>query len=83
MESSEAVVKLKNGELSTLFITPIANIRTELKLFNAVFYLDRTTFKDLILNPDTYKKPNIPNRISKFRYSGYVRFNEIIGMVEC
>lgn len=75
MEASESVVRLKNGESTTLCITPIANIRTELKLFNAVFHLDRTQFKNLILNPDSYQEPNIPNRIStKFSYSGYVSF---------
>lgn len=73
MEASDAVVKLKNGESSTLRITPIANIRTELKLFNAVLYLDRTTFKDLILNPDLYTEQSIPNQIKNFNYSGYVR----------
>lgn len=78
MESSENVVKLKNGEATTLYITPIANIRTELKLFNAVFYLDRTPLKDLILNPMSYKNPNITDRIPKFRYAGYVCSMQII-----
>lgn len=72
MEASESVVKLKNGEATNMFIMPIANIRTELKLFNAIFYLDRTPFKNLILDPDSYVEPNIPRRISKFTYSGYV-----------
>lgn len=72
MEASESAVKLKNGEATKMFITPIANIRTELKLFNAIFYLDRTPFKNLILDPDSYQEPNFPNRISKFTYSGYV-----------
>lgn len=75
MEASESVVKLQNGEATTFYITPIANIRTELKLFNAVFYLDRTPFKSLILDPDSYQEPRIQNQISKFQYSGYVRFD--------
>ncbi|XP_055322824.1 uncharacterized protein LOC129578378 isoform X2 [Sitodiplosis mosellana] len=76
MEASESVVKLKNGESKTMYITPIANIRTELKLFNAIFYLDRTPFKNLILDPESYQEPNIPNRVSsKFSYSGYDKLN--------
>lgn len=74
MEVSDSVVsaKLKNYEATSLYITPIANIRTELKLFNAVFYLDRTPLKGLILDPSSYKEPTMYNRIQGFRSSGYV-----------
>lgn len=78
MEASESVVKLKNGESTKMYITPIANIRTELKLFNSVFYLDRTPFKNLILDPDTYHEPDVPSRVPKFSYSGYVSFYCVI-----
>lgn len=72
MEASDSVVNLRNGEVTTLFITPIANIRTELKLFNAIFYLDRTTLKELVLNPSSYKDPNMSDIFSEIRYTGYV-----------
>lgn len=72
MEASESVVKSKDIENKSLNITPIANIRAELKLFNAVFYLDRTPLKSLILNPIAYNEPTLPNRIPKFKYTGYV-----------
>lgn len=72
MEVSEEVVKSKDIETQSLYITPIANIRAELKLFNAVFYLNRTPLKSLILDPIKYNEPTIPNRISKFHYTGYV-----------
>lgn len=72
MEASEAVSNIKNGESTKIYITPIANIRTELKLFNAIFYMNQTPFKNLILNPNSYKEPEIPNRIQSFKYVGYV-----------
>lgn len=73
METSQHVVKLKNSEGTSLCITPIANIRTELKLFNAIFYLNRTPMlKELILDPSSYEEPKIPNRIPEFQYTGYV-----------
>lgn len=74
MEASENVVQSKYMETQSLYITPIANIRAELKLFNAVFYLNRTPLKSLILDPINYKEPTIPNRIPKFRYTGYVSY---------
>ncbi|XP_031633386.1 uncharacterized ATP-dependent helicase C29A10.10c-like isoform X2 [Contarinia nasturtii] len=77
LEASEAVSKLKHGESTTIYIKPIANIRTELKLFNAIFYLNQTPFKNLILNPKLYKPPTIPNNITKeFSYSGYDVLNK-------
>lgn len=78
MEASESVVKLKNGEATTLHIMPIANIRTELKLFNAVFYLDRTPLRKLVLEPSSYKESIIPNRIPDFTYTGYVSQSRLI-----
>lgn len=72
MEASENVVKSKDIETQSLHMTPIANIRAELKLFNAVFYLDRTPLKSLILDPINYIEPTIPNRIPKFHYTGHV-----------
>lgn len=75
MEASENVVKSMDIETKSLSMTPIANIRAELKLFNAVFYLNRTPLKSLILDPISYEEPALPNRIPKFRYTGYVRYN--------
>lgn len=72
METSVNVTKMKNSEGTSLFITPISNIRTELKLFNAVFYVDKTPLKDLILNPLSYRHPTISDHIRQFQYSGYV-----------
>lgn len=74
MEVSENVVKSKDIEAQSLYMTPIANIRAELKLFNAVFYLNRTPLKSLILDPINYNEPTIPNRIPKFQYTGYVSY---------
>lgn len=71
MEASENVTQ-SDYAATNLFITVIANIRTELKLFNAVFHLDMTPLKNLILNPVTYKEPHFPDKISTFHYSGYV-----------
>lgn len=72
MEASECVVKSSNIEMMSFHLTPIANIRAELKLFNAVFYLNRTSLKSLILDPISYQEPTIPNRIPQFHYTGYV-----------
>lgn len=73
METSESAARSKYSESQTLYVTPIANIRTELKLFNAIFHLNMSPLKNLILDPDSYNEPIIPNRISTFQYSGYVR----------
>lgn len=78
MEVSDSVVKLKNGEATSLYITPIANIRTELKLFNAVFHLDRTPLKELVLNPSSYQEPKIFNRIQDFRCASYVSHSKLM-----
>lgn len=72
MEASQASVKFRENEVKSIYITPIANIRTELKLFNAIFYLDRSPFKDLILKPSSYMEPSIPNQVPNLHYSGYV-----------
>lgn len=72
MEASEMVVRPNVSETKSLKMTPIANIRAELKLFNAVFSLNRTPLKSLILDPTAYKEPAIPNRIPRFKYTGYV-----------
>lgn len=78
MEASSSVVKLKNSDATTLFITPIANIRTELKLFNSIFYMERTKLRELMLNPSAYDESNIPNYIPNFTYTGYVsQLNEL------
>lgn len=72
MEASEKVVRSNVSEAKSLKITPIANIRAELKLFNAVFTLNRSPLKSLILDPISYREPTIPNRIPRFNYTGYV-----------
>lgn len=72
METSVNVIKMKSSEGASLFITPISNIRTELKLFNAVFYVDKTPLKKLILDPLSYRHPTISDHIRDFQYSGYV-----------
>lgn len=78
MEASETVVSSTITEAKTLIITPIANIRPELKLFNAVFYLNRTPLKSLILDPISYREPVIPNRIPKFQYTGYASISIVL-----
>lgn len=81
MEASEHVVKSKYCETHKLYMTPIANIRTELKLFNSIFYLDMSPMKDLILDPNSYKEPNIQDRITNFQYSGYVRAIQLCPLI--
>lgn len=72
MEASEIAVKFKSGENKILHITPIANIRTELKLFNAVFYLERTPLKNVILDPSLLAKQKRSKGIPKYEYAGCV-----------
>lgn len=72
MEASQKVVPSMIEQATSIYVKPIANIRSELKQFSAIFYLQNTAYNDLILKPSTYKHPKVFNLIPHFQYSGYV-----------
>lgn len=53
-------------------VTPISNIRTELKLFSAVYSLQNSAMKQYILNPLGQEAFEEPPKFAVWRYSGYV-----------
>lgn len=53
-------------------VTPISNIRTELKLFSAVYSLRNSAMKQYILNPLGREAVEEPPKFPVWRYSGYV-----------
>lgn len=53
-------------------VTPITNIRTELKLFSAVYTLKNSAMKQYILDPLAHVAPREPPQFADFRYLGYV-----------
>lgn len=53
-------------------VTPISNIRSDLKLFSAVYTLKNSAMKQYILNPLANIVPKNAPRGPKFVYKGYV-----------
>lgn len=54
-------------------VTPISNIRTELKLFSAVYTLKNSAMKQYILNPLAQEVSQKPTKYSNWQYRGRVR----------
>lgn len=73
MEASSKVMDQLGETLKILNVKPIANIRTGLKLFNALFHLKNSPFLDIVLHR---KFPHpIENMLKDFKYVGRVGFN--------
>lgn len=53
-------------------VTPITNIRTELKLFSAVYTLKNSAMKQYILDPLAHAASQVPAQLPDFRYKNYV-----------
>lgn len=76
MEAAEATGSANiNIETVSITVKPIACIRTEMKLFSAVYSLNDSPMKSFILNPLSYKEPIMSNRSPNFKYNGYVSKN--------
>lgn len=74
LEASETVVNFTSPQPTSFYATPIANIRSELKQFSAILYLEKTPFKDMIINPVKNPLPDPRVQIEGFIYTGYVWF---------
>lgn len=72
MEASETAVKFTNTQSTSFYATPITNIRSELKQFSAILYLEKTPFKDMIINPIKNPLTDPKVQIEGFKYTGYV-----------
>lgn len=74
--SMEAAKTLANEELTTniagVTITPITNIRLEIKLFSSVLGLKESPLRNVILNPLIMAESAEPRTTGKFDYKGYV-----------
>lgn len=71
METSEKAVQIPDIQsITRCFATHVSNIRTELKLFNAILHVKNSPLRTLILSPLSYKEPIIPSKSSN--YTGYV-----------
>lgn len=76
--SMEAAKTVANEELTTnvagVTITPLTNIRLEIKLFSAVLNLKESPLRNVILNPSLMAECPEPRKAQKFDYKGYVCF---------
>lgn len=76
--SMEAAKTVANEELTTnvagVTITPLTNIRLEIKLFSAVLNLKESPLRNVILNPSLMAEFPEPRKAQKFDYKGYVCF---------
>lgn len=72
METSEYVLPPTIDNATKIIVTSIANIRTELKQFNAIYYLKKTAFEEAILSPASWKQPVVTNKIPIFTCESYV-----------
>lgn len=60
------------GDTLSVTVSPISNIRTELKLFSAVYTLKNSAMKQYILNPLAQETFQRPPKIPGWQYQGYV-----------
>lgn len=56
----------------SVFVTSITNIRTELKLFSAVYNLKNSPMKQYILDPLAQKTFQKPSKFPNWKYAGRV-----------
>lgn len=65
------------GDTLNVTVSPISNIRTELKLFSAVYTLKSSAMKQYILNPLAQETLfQRPPKIPGWHYQGYVSANQ-------
>lgn len=53
-------------------LTPLSNIRSEMKLFSAVYTLADCKLREQLLNPLEHIRATAPNDHRNFVYNGYV-----------
>lgn len=85
--SMEAAKVSSNVDLdisSAIYITPVSNIRYELKVFSAIYSLEESILRNFILSPREHLVPiqNVKKRGS-FQNKGYVSIkNPILEIVQ-
>lgn len=73
MEASPSdISKLITRDARNCSIIPIANIRTDLKLFSAIFSLKKSPIKDYILDPLKNQYNEKITKSPNFHYNGFV-----------